>query len=113
MAGGGPGVEARRGWLPRLSPVTDLDSVPLTRDRAVLDLERPWWTRGGVTETTVGEELVLSASRCDALPAEIMDMPAAMDHDPLRVGRLRRRCDARRRSRAAGAEAARDAGGRP
>ncbi|WCO67790.1 DUF3263 domain-containing protein [Iamia majanohamensis] len=96
--------------------MTDLDTVPLTdRDRAILDFERSWWTRGGVKETAIGEELELSASRYYALLAEIMDMPAAMDHDPLLVRRLRRLRDARRRSRAAGAEAARDAdaGGRP
>ncbi len=95
--------------------MTELDAVPLTdRDRAILDFERSWWTRGGVKETAIGEELELSASRYYALLNEILEMPAAMEHDPLLVRRLRRLRDARRRDRAAAAApGAPDAGARP
>lgn len=74
--------------------------MPLTdRDRAILDFERSWWTIGGPKETAIQERFELSASRYYELLGELMDDPAAMDHDPLLVRRLRRLRDARRRAR--------------
>ena len=81
--------------------------MPLTdRDRAILDFERSWWTIGGLKETAIQERFELSASRYYELLGELMDAPAAMDHDPLLVRRLRRLRDARRRARTESAEAA-------
>lgn len=81
--------------------MTDVDTSLTDRDRAILDFERSWWTQGGVKETAINEHFSLSTTRYYALLAEIMDMPAALDHDPLLVRRLHRLRDARRRSRAA------------
>ncbi|MGI8938927.1 MAG: DUF3263 domain-containing protein [Iamia sp.] len=81
--------------------MTDVDTSLTDRDRAILDFERSWWTQGGVKERAILERFSLSTSRYYALLAEIMEMPAAMDHDPLLVRRLHRLRDARRRSRAA------------
>lgn len=86
--------------------MTESDPSPLTdRDRAILDFERSWWAQGGVKEIAIGERFSLSTSRYYALLGEIMDMPEAMDHDPLLVRRLHRLRDARRRSRVASADA--------
>ena len=86
--------------------MTELDPSPLTdRDRAILDFERSWWTQGGVKEVAIGEQFSLSTSRYYALLGEILDMPEAMEHDPLLVRRLHRMRDARRRARAAAADA--------
>ena len=69
-------------------------------ERAMLDLERSWWTAPGPKDTEINEQLGLSTTRYYELLNALIDRPEAEDHDPLVVRRLRRMRDRRRRSRA-------------
>jgi hypothetical protein len=82
--------------------------VPLTdRERAVLDLERSWWTEDGVKEVLVHERLGLSSTRYYALLNELLERDEALAYDPLVVRRLRRLRERRRKARLDAAHAAR------
>lgn len=75
-------------------------SMPLTdRDRAILDFERSWWSEPGPKETAIRDRFELSPTRYYEILNELLEDPAAMDHDPLLVRRLRRLRDRRRRVR--------------
>jgi hypothetical protein len=69
-------------------------------ERAMLDLERSWWTEPGPKEQAINERLEMSTTRYHELLNELIDRPEAEDHDPLVVRRLRRMRDRRRRTRA-------------
>ena len=69
------------------------------RERAILDLERSWWTESGPKEIAIGERIELSTTRYYELLNELIDRPEAESHDPLVVRRLRRMRERRRRSR--------------
>jgi hypothetical protein len=69
------------------------------RDRAILDFERSWWSEPGPKDTAILERFELSATRYYQLLGELLDMPEALEHDPLLVRRLRRIRDRRRRER--------------
>lgn len=71
------------------------------RDKAILDFERSWWSDGGVKEAIIAERFELSTARYYEILGEILEQPAAMDHDPLLVRRLRRLRDARQKTRTA------------
>ena len=74
--------------------------MPLTeRDRAILDFERSWWSESGPKDTAILERFELSATRYYQVLGELIDLPEALDHDPLLVRRLRRIRDRRRRER--------------
>jgi hypothetical protein len=69
------------------------------RDRAILDFERIWWREPGPKEAAIRDRLELSATRYYTLLNDLLEMPEAMDYDPLVVRRLRRVRDRRRRAR--------------
>ena len=84
--------------------------MPLSdRDRAVLDLERSWWTFDGSKEDAIRTLLALSPARYYEVLNRLLESPEAVAYDPLVVHRLRRRRDRRRRARYEG----RTAGGPP
>jgi len=88
-----------------------LAGVPLTeRDKAVLDLERSWWTSDGEKNVQV-EAIGLSPSAYYQLLNELIDRPEAEEYDPLVVRRLRRLRERRRRQRLAGLDESRAAEG--
>jgi hypothetical protein len=72
------------------------------RDRDILDFERAWWTKPGSKEATIRAELGMSGTRYYELLRGLLDNPAAYEHDPLLVKRLRRQRDRRRRERIEG-----------
>lgn len=73
-----------------------MSSPALTdRDRAVLDFEREWTGRRGGKARAIQAVFGFSATRYYQLLTGLVDQPAAHDHDPLLIRRLRRR----RRSR--------------
>ena len=82
-------------------------SRPLTdRERAILDFERSWWTdASGPKEQAIRTTLGLSAARYYEVLASLLDLPAAMDYDPLVIKRRRRSRDERRRARFEGRSA--------
>lgn len=66
-----------------------------TRELAVLALERRRYRNQGAKEQAVRDELDLSATRYYQVLNALLDDPAALAHDPVLVGRLRRLRDAR------------------
>ncbi|HEX5741096.1 MAG TPA: DUF3263 domain-containing protein [Pilimelia sp.] len=60
------------------------------RDLAVLAFERRWWRHPGAKEQAIREEFGLSAVRYYQVLRALLDRPAALAHDPVLVGRLRR-----------------------
>ena len=80
---------------------------PLTdRERAILDFERGWWVAAdGSKELAIRDALDLSAGRYYELLNLLLDVPAAMDYDPLVIRRRRRMRDERRRARFEGRSA--------
>ncbi len=69
------------------------------RERAILELERSWWTEPGPKQSEITERLELSTTRYYEILNELIDRPEAIVHDPLTVRRLVRMRDRRRRSR--------------
>ncbi len=69
------------------------------RERAILDLERSWWTESGPKEIAISGRLELSTTRYYEILNALIDRPEAESHDPMVVRRLRRMRDRRRRSR--------------
>ncbi|MGY0232700.1 DUF3263 domain-containing protein [Longispora urticae] len=69
------------------------------RERELLDFEKRWWRFPGAKEQAIRDEFDLSGTRYYQLINELLDNPAALVHDPVLVGRLRRIRDTRRRSR--------------
>ena len=81
-------------------------SEPVSRDltdreRELLAFERQWWRYAGAKEQAVREAFDISATRYYQLLSELIDLPAALAHDPMLVKRLRRLRETRRRDRAA------------
>lgn len=77
--------------------------MQLTDDeKAVLNFERAWWKYAGAKEQAIRETFDVSATRHYQRVNAIIDMPAALEHDPLLVRRLRRLRDARATQRSAG-----------
>jgi len=88
-----------------------LTGMALTdRDRAILDFERSWWSEPGPKELAIRDRFDLSSTRYYELLNEMLDMPDALEYDPLVVRRLRRLRDRRRRARFEGPSADRGGG---
>ena len=74
--------------------------MPLSsRERAILDFERTWWSLPGPKEQAIRQLFDLSPTRYYQLLTDLLDSPEAMDYDPLVIRRLRRLRDRRRRAR--------------
>lgn len=69
-------------------------------ERALLDLERSWWTEPGPKDAVIADRLGITVTRYYEVLNELIDRPEAEAHDPLVVRRLRRMRERRRRSRA-------------
>lgn len=75
---------------------------PLTEDQAaILDFELGWWKFAGAKEARIRDRFDCSSTRYYQLLNHILDLPAALAHDPLNVRRLIRLRDARVRQRSA------------
>jgi hypothetical protein len=72
------------------------------RSRAVLDFERESWKLEIPKERAIRDRFGFSAARYHQLLGRILDMPQALEYDPMLVRRLHRVRDARRRRRVAG-----------
>ncbi len=78
--------------------VPPMDSLA-DREREILAFERGWWKYAGAKEAAIHDLFGLSATRYYQLVAALIDRPAALEHDPMLVLRLRRLRTDRRRSR--------------
>ncbi|QSB15090.1 DUF3263 domain-containing protein [Natronosporangium hydrolyticum] len=67
--------------------------------RAILAFERRWWRHAGAKEQAIRDTFGLSATRYYQLLNRLLDEPAALAHDPVLVGRLRRLRSSRTRAR--------------
>jgi len=74
--------------------------MPLTeREQAILDFERGWWTEDGVKDLLLRERFNCSADGYYGELNRLLDLPEALQYDPLVVRRLQRARERRRRSR--------------
>ncbi|MDO5682807.1 MAG: DUF3263 domain-containing protein [Propionibacteriaceae bacterium] len=71
------------------------------RDVDILDFERNWWKHAGPKEQGIREQFDMSATRYYQILNKLIDEPAALEHDPLLVKRLRRMRSERARARSA------------
>ena len=69
------------------------------RERAILVFERQSWRHAGAKEQAIRDQFELSATRYYQLLNALLDNPAALAHDPILVGRLRRLRGSRARAR--------------
>lgn len=67
----------------------------------ILDFERSWWKHAGVKEQAIKERFDMSATRYYQLLNDLLENPAAMEHDPILVKRLKRLRIYRQRQRVA------------
>ena len=75
------------------------------RGRAILDLEQTWWSLPGSKEEAIRERFGFSTTRYYQLLHALLEDPAALEHDPLTVKRVRRMREQRRRVRMEGRRA--------
>jgi hypothetical protein len=80
-----------------LAPTTGLTDT----ETRILDLEGQWWKYAGAKETRVRELFDISMTRYYQVLNALIDQPAALEHDPMLVRRLRRLRTARQAQRSA------------
>ena len=69
------------------------------RDGEILAFEKQWWKHAGAKEQAIRDTFGVSATRYYQLLNALLDNPAALEHDPVLVGRLRRLRSTRARTR--------------
>lgn len=69
------------------------------REQQILAFESKWWKHAGAKEQAIRDEFDLSATRYYQLLNALLDNPAALAHDPVLIGRLRRIRSTRARTR--------------
>ena len=69
------------------------------RDERILAFEAKWWKHAGSKEQAIRDSFGLSATRYYQLLNALLDNPAALERDPVLVGRLRRLRSTRARIR--------------
>ena len=69
------------------------------REQEILAFEGRWWKHAGAKEQAIRDTFGLSSTRYYQLLNALLDNPAAMEHEPVLVGRLRRLRSTRARSR--------------
>ncbi|WP_328462874.1 DUF3263 domain-containing protein [Actinoplanes sp. NBC_00393] len=83
-----------------LPPAPEPESAGLTeREQGILAFEAKWWKHAGAKEQAIRDTFGLSSTRYYQLLNALLDNPAALEHDPVLVGRLRRLRSARARTR--------------
>jgi hypothetical protein len=74
--------------------------APLTeRELQILSFESKWWKHAGSKEQAIRDSFEVSSTRYYQLLNGLLDNPAALAHDPVLIGRLRRLRATRARSR--------------
>jgi hypothetical protein len=80
--------------------VTEEEAPALSeRELQILAFESKWWKHAGSKEQAIRDEFDLSATRYYQLLNGLLDSPAALAHDPVLIGRLRRIRSTRARTR--------------
>lgn len=83
------------------TPVEQPAEAPALTEREVqiLAFESKWWKHAGAKEQAVRDAFGLSSTRYYQLLNGLLDNPAALAHDPVLIGRLRRLRSTRARTR--------------
>ena len=76
------------------------------RSAAMLDFERAWWNNDEPRDQVIRSRFQCSSEDYHAELTKLLDDPAAMDHDPLVVRRLKRMRLRARKARRDGVAAA-------
>jgi len=77
-----------------------LPAPPLAeREVQILAFEAKWWKHAGAKEQAIRDSFGLSSTRYYQLLNGLLDNPAALEHDPVLIGRLRRLRSTRARTR--------------
>jgi hypothetical protein len=87
---------------PREEPPPPPTPVPVAlteREEQILAFERQWWKHAGAKEQAIRDAFELSGTRYYQLLNGLLDNPAALEHDPVLVARLRRLRSTRARTR--------------
>jgi hypothetical protein len=84
---------------PRVEPPVPEAPALDEREQRILEFERRWWRRPGSKEQAIRDTFGVSATHYYQLLNRLLDEPAALRHDPVLVGRLRRLRDSRLRVR--------------
>lgn len=69
------------------------------REQQILAFEGRWWKHAGAKEQAIRDTFGLSSTRYYQLLNALLDNPAALEHEPMLVGRLRRLRSTRARNR--------------
>ena len=69
------------------------------REQQILAFEGKWWKHAGAKEQAIRDTFELSSTRYYQLLNALLDNPAALEHDPVLVARLRRLRSTRARTR--------------
>ena len=69
------------------------------RAEEILAFERRWWKHAGAKEQAIRDAFGVSSTRYYQLLNGLLDNPAALAHDPVLIGRLRRLRSTRARTR--------------
>jgi hypothetical protein len=69
------------------------------REVQILAFETKWWKHAGAKEQAIRDAFGLSSTRYYQLLNGLLDNPAALAHDPVLIGRLRRLRSTRARTR--------------
>ncbi|MEV0896761.1 DUF3263 domain-containing protein [Actinoplanes sp. NPDC049802] len=95
-----PAVPAPRAAEPGTAPAEHVEATGLTdRELEILAFEGKWWKHAGAKEQAIRDTFGLSSTRYYQLLNGLLDNPAALQQDPVLVGRLRRLRTARARTR--------------
>lgn len=76
------------------------EKVALTeRELLILAFESKWWKHAGSKEQAIRDSFGLSSTRYYQVLNALLDNPAALEQDPVLIGRLRRLRSTRARTR--------------
>ncbi len=75
------------------------EPVLTERDQQILAFEARWWRHAGAKEQAIRDTFDLSSTRYYQLLNTLLDNPAALEQDPVLIGRLRRLRSTRARTR--------------
>src|SRR5256885_1788685 len=84
-----------------LDPDTAVDELT-EQELGILAFERRWWRHAGAKEQAIRDLFGISATRYYQMLNALLDNPAALEHDPVLVKRLRRLRATRARARTPG-----------
>lgn len=84
---------------PRVPPASPETPALAERERQILEFERQWWRQPGGKEQAIRDTFGLSTTHYYQTLNRLLDEPAALRHDPVLVGRLRRLRDSRVQAR--------------